>query len=162
MTSTPSAWRTESSTANQTFAAVAMFLLGTTLAIGFRGFEGPGFTQSRAAFVLGALLLVVGIGAFLFGSKQTIVVDTRSRRIIVENRSRLRQSEKEVPFKDISEVYVGEHGDKEGGSIRYYVLAKLKSGKEVALFLGFFEGSHSKPIMEARCQRLAECLRTDG
>lgn len=88
----PSTLKAESSTVKQTIAAVAMLLLGAVLTIGFRDFEGPGFTQSRAAFLLGTILLLGGIGTLVFGSKQAVIVDTKSRRVIVESRSRFRQS----------------------------------------------------------------------
>lgn len=152
-------WRTESSAARQAAAAAAMLLAGLALAVGLRHFEGPGLTPSLAGFLLGFLLLAGGAGMLLFGGKQVIVVDPRARRIVIEQAGRLRTSRREIRFDEISEVSVGELGDREGGRVRYCVVARLKTGKELSLFLGFFDGAHDRPAMEARCRRLADCLR---
>jgi hypothetical protein len=162
MTNALATWETESSAAKQNLAVLLTLVIGAALAIGFRRFEGPGFTGSTAGFLLGIVLLVVGVGMFIFGGKQVIAVEPKLKRIVVKRFGRLRTSSTEIGFNDISGLYVGESGDQEGGSVRFHVVAKLKTGKEVALFMGFFEGSHSKPAMEARCQRIEECMRTDG
>lgn len=39
---------------------------------------------------------------------------------------------------------------------------RLGSRRTVALFLGFFEGDHSRTAMQARCERLRGCLRAGG
>lgn len=152
-------WRTESSTAKQTVASVAALVVGLALVVGFRHFEGPGITESRAGFLLGVLLLAIGAGVLLFGGRQVITVDTNARRILIEHVGRFRGSAREIHFSEISEVYVGEVGDQEGGSIRHHVVARLRSGKEIALFAGFFEGSLSRQAMEARCQRLMASMK---
>ncbi len=153
-------WRTESNGGKQLAASVAAVVVGSALAIGFRQFEGPGLTGSRAGFLLGLLLLAVGLGALLFAGKQIITVDTKARRILVEKINRFGRSAKTIHFVEVADAYVGELGDREGGSISYHVVVKLRTGKEVALFKGFFDGSHSKPDMEARCQRLLQYLQT--
>jgi hypothetical protein len=155
-------WKTESQVGRQAFAAVGMCAVGLALVIWLRHFEGPGLTDSRAGFLLGVLLLVVGVGMFVVGGKQVIVVEPRSRRVIVERASLLGTKRTEVQFGDIAGVEVEELGDTEGGSISYHLAVKLKSGKELPLFLGFFEGTHSKAAVEARREKLLSYLRTDG
>lgn len=162
MSNPPATWKTESSAGKENLAMVLALVVGIALTVGFRKFEGPGLIGSTAGFLLGILILVVGAGLFLFGGKQVITVEPKLKRIVVTSLGRLRTSSREIHFNEISEVYVGESGDQEGGSIRYHVVARLKTGTEVALFMGFFEGSHSKPAMEARCQRIVESMRTDG
>lgn len=152
-------WKTESSVLRQTVAAVAMLALGLVLAFGFRDAAGPGLTNARAGFLLGVLLAAIGTGALLCGGRQVISVEPRLKRIVVRNESWLRGSTREIRFSEIAEVYVGELGDREGGSISYHVVVKLKTGKEVPLFVGFFEGGYDQAAMQARCQRLLECLR---
>lgn len=161
MAAQPEVWRTESNSLKQTVATVAALVVGLTLTIGFRDFEGPGLTNSKAGFLLGLLLLAMSIAGLLTASKYVITVDTGTRRIIVERIGRFGRTWRAIRFNEVEGVYVGQHGDREGGSISYHVLAKLKSG-EVALFTGFFDGMFSKAAMEARCDRLAECLRADG
>jgi hypothetical protein len=143
-------------------ASVLAAVVGLALTIGFRQFEGPGLTGSRAGFLLGLLFLGGGLGILLFGGKQVITVDAKARRIVIEHINRFGTSEKQIRFNEIADVYVGELGDREGGSLWYYLAIKLKTGKEIALFKGFFEGSHSKPAMEARRERLVHCLQAGG
>jgi hypothetical protein len=40
------------------------------------------------------------------------------------------------------------------------VVVKLKSGSELPLFMGFFEGAHHQSAMEARRQRLADYIQS--
>ena len=65
-----------------------------------------------------------------------------------------------IGFNEIENVSRGEPGDIEGGSISYHVLLKLRTGKEIALFVGFFAGSYDKSVMAARRQRLVHCLQS--
>ena len=156
------AWRTESSDAQQTAAGIGIVAVGLVLAIGFRHFGGPGFTNSLAGFLLGMLLLVIGAGVLIFGGKQVITVEPANKRVVVDKIGRIKRTRREIRFNEISELYVSSIGDREGGSERYYVGAKLKTGKDVALFLGFFEGGHSRQVMEARRNRLQELLLSAG
>jgi hypothetical protein len=162
MIASPDIWRTESNALTQTAASVVAVVAGLALTIGFRRFEGPGLTGSLAGFLLGIMLLALGLVMLLLAGKHVVTVEAKSRRIVVENRNRFRTSTKEIRFDDIADVYLGELGDREGGSISYHVMVKLKTGKEIALFKGFFDGSHSKPTMEAHRQRLIQYLQSDG
>jgi hypothetical protein len=153
-------WRTESNTLTQTATSVAAVVIGLALAIGFREFEGPGLTGSRAGFLLGIILLALGAAVLLFSGKQVITVEAKSRRIIIEHLNRFRKSKKEIRFDEIADVYLGAVGDREGGRMSHHVVVKLNSGKEIALFKGFFEGSFSRPVMEARCKRLDKILHS--
>jgi hypothetical protein len=162
MNPTRQIWKTESNGLTQRAASVAAVAVGAALAIGFRNVEGPGLVNSRAGFLLGLLLLAVGLGVLLFAEKEAVTVDTNTRRIVIERMSRFRKKTKEIRFEDVADAYVGEIGDREGGSILYHVVVKLKTGKEVALFKGFFDGARSKPAMEARCDRLLQCLQRGG
>jgi hypothetical protein len=153
-------WITESNTTNQTIAVVAMTVLGLALAIGFRHFDSSGLTDSLAGFLLGVLLLVVGLGGLLFGGKQVITIDTKKRLIIIEGKNRFGTKSSKIRFNDIKEVSVGELGDNEGGSISYHLVIQLKTGKEMRLFYGFFDGQYDKSVSEARCRRLIQCLQT--
>lgn len=162
MTQSPDRWTSESNAVVQTVTAIAALAIGLFMVIVCREFEGPGITQSRAGFLLGLLLLVIGLSTLLFGGKQVICVDSVSKRILISNSNRFRKRNMQIRFNEIAELYVGENGNREGGSIRYHVVAKLKTGKEIAFFLGFFDGAFSKHKMELRCQRLAERLKSDG
>jgi hypothetical protein len=154
-------WITESDTTTQTAASALAIVVGLILAIGFRGFDRAGFTQGLAVFLLGVVMLIVGAGLLLFGGRQVITVDPRQRRIAIERISRFRTATRVIPLDTVADFCVAEHGDHEGGSVRYHVKAKLKAGGEVALFVGFFDGSRSRLAMEKRCDRLLQCLRPE-
>ncbi len=95
----------------------------------------------------------------IIGGKQVISVDPRRRLVALETISRFGTRTRLIPFNLIAETFVGELGDKEGGSVSYHVVLKLNDGKEVALFIGAFEGTFNRPAMEARCNRINEYLR---
>jgi hypothetical protein len=151
-------WVTESSVERQIAFAIAAIVVGLALASGFRSFEGPGFSGERAGFLLGCLLLIVAVGALLTCGKQVISVDPNARQIVIEKHGRFGTAPKTIRFDEISEAYLGEFGDEEGGSTSYHVVLKLKTGREVHLFRGFYVGSHSKVAMEGRLQRLTRYL----
>jgi hypothetical protein len=162
MVASPDIWRTESNAGTRTAVSVVAVVAGLALTIGFHQFEGPGLTGSRAGFLLGIMLLALGLGMLLLAGKQVITVEAKSRRVVIENINRFGKSAKEIHFDEIADVYLGELGDREGGSISYHVMVRLKTGKEIALFKGFFDGSYSKPTMEARCHRLIQLLHSGG
>ena len=149
-------WRTESNTLMATAASVASVVAGALLAIGFRAFEGPGITGSRVGLVLGVLLVVLGAASWILSGKRAITVDPTARCIVIEQANLLGARTREIPFDDIVDVGIGRIGDKEGGSVLYHVAVTLRSGAEVALFKGFYDGQHSRPAMEARRRRLVE------
>ncbi|HEX7547627.1 MAG TPA: hypothetical protein VF417_01400, partial [Candidatus Methylomirabilis sp.] len=152
-------WKTESNPTQQTVLSLLGVAVGLALSIGFRRFEGLGLTSSLAGFVLGLLILTISAAMLLKGGKRTITVDPKTRRIILEDMSRIGKKTRSLLFDEIAEFYVDELGDKEGGSIQYFVVAKLKTGQKVSLFLGFFDGRYDRDVMETRCRRLAEYLR---
>ena len=151
-------WITESSSTQKNIALVLMLVVGTALTAGFWGVNAASDVGSKAGFLLGLLILGLGICMFLFAGKQIIAVEPQSKRITITSAGRFRTRSKVINFNEVADVYVDEHGDREGGSVRYFVAAKLKTGKTIALFMGFFEGSYSRSAMQARCQRLSECI----
>lgn len=72
-------WRAESSPAKQTAMSVGCLVVGAILAYGFRNYAGN--QNSLAGFLLGVLLLVLGIAGIVMFSKKTVVID-RNKRII--------------------------------------------------------------------------------
>ena len=158
MTQNTDLWVTKSSSTQQTGFSLLGVVIGLLFSIGFRHFDGPGFTNSLAGFLLGLLILIISIAALLMGGKQIITVDARASQIILEGISRFGSKKRVLFFKEIKKFYVNELGDKEGGSIQYYVVAELKTGERVSLFVGFFDGRYDKGKMETYCQKLKEYL----
>lgn len=92
---------------------------------------------------------------------RTVVVDPDTRKILIADSGRFGQRTRTIPFGEVADVRVGEFGDNEGGSKSYDVMIQLKDGKEVSLFRGaVFDGLFNKSIMQERCDRIKEYLRT--
>lgn len=159
MVSNSDLWKTESNPTQQTGLSLLGVAVGLVLSIGFRHFEVPGLTNSLAGFLLGLLILSLSSAMLLVGGKQTITVNPRTCRIIIEVTSRFGKKTRSLLFDEIAEFYVDRIGDKEGGSIQYFIVAKLKTDEKVSLFLGFFYGRYNRDAMETRCCRLTGYLQ---
>jgi len=151
----------ENNTGMQTALSLACIVVGTILVMAFRHFSGPDTSNSLAGFMLGVLLLFIGICAFLMGGKQTIVVDSKSRRIVVEDMNRFRVKKRVIPFGDIVETGIGYLGKRSNYVNSYYIILKLRSGEKYPLFAPgrFYEGGSDRSVMESRRQRFEEFLK---
>ena len=159
MNPTP-AWITESSSTQQRTGAVLMLLAGTALTWGFRQSAlGPFLSGDQAGLWLGLMVLGGGITLLLFGGKTTITVDPHRRLISLVNTNWLREKRRVLRFDEVQSLSIGEVGDEEGGTPRYHVVVHLAGRQELALFHGFFEGSTSRPAMQARLERLQQILQ---
>ncbi|MCX7192348.1 MAG: hypothetical protein NTY60_01760 [Proteobacteria bacterium] len=154
-------WKFESNSGKQTALALACIAAGIILAMGFRHFDASGMTNSLAGFLLGMMLLLIGISAFLAGGKQTIVVDPKSRRIVVEDTNRFGVKKRFILFGDIVDTGIGYFGKRSNDVNFYYIVLKLRSGEKYPLFAPgrFYEGGSDRQVMENRRQRLEECIR---
>ena len=110
-------WKIESSPGKQVALGWIILLVGLILAMGFRNFDSSGLTNSLAGFLLGLLLLLVGIAALIMGGRRTITVDPEARRISIDDVNRFGQKSRLIPFDEVERVYVGSLGNREGGSI---------------------------------------------
>jgi hypothetical protein len=116
-------------------------------------------TTSTAALFLGLSILMISLATLVAGGTQIISVDPRRRLVEIQTVSRFGTKRRLIAFSQISDVSLGEHGDKEGGSISYHVVLNLKDGKEVAIFVGAFEGIYERHVMDGRRHRLNEYLQ---
>jgi hypothetical protein len=156
--STTSVWTTESSQGMQAVYGVVGAIVGGAFIYGSR-IQSLEQMISTAVLFLGLLILVICLATLVSGGKQVISVDPRRRLVEIQTLSRLGTKRRLIPFSQISDVSIGELGDQEGGSISYYVVLNLKDGKEVALFLGAFEGIYERQAMDARRRRLNDYLQ---
>jgi hypothetical protein len=154
-------WKIESSLGKQTFLGWVVLVVGLILSIGFRDFDGSGLTNSLSGFLLGLLLLLIGVATVVVGGKRTVSVDSRLRQIVLEDVNRFVEKKRIVLFDEVDHTSISMLGDREGGSISYDVVLKLKSGEHVSLFqAAYFDGRWNKAVMEGRQRRLAEALQT--
>lgn len=154
-------WKFESNSGKQTALSLASILVGIILVIVFRHLDDTGITNSLAGFLLGLLLLLIGISAFIMKGKQTIVVDIGMRCIVVEDTNQFMVKRRLIPFSDIVGTEIGYLGKKSNFVTFYYINLKLKSGEEYPLFSPghFFDGGLNRSVMENRRQRLEETLK---
>ncbi len=152
-------WKIESNSVKQSAFTWAIVVVGLVLMYGFRDFDGSGFTDSLAGFLLGVLLLIVGVPGILMVGKETISVDPNARQISIEHASRFGKKNRIIPFNDIIDVHVSSLGNRSEGSVSYYVTLKLSSGKNFPLFFpAYYDGRWDRSIAEGRCSRLEEYL----
>ncbi len=151
----------ESHSGKQTALSLICIVAGITLAMGFRHFDGPGMTNSLAGFLLGLLLLLIGISAFLISGKQKIVIDPQARRITIEDTNQFRSNKRTIAFNDITDTGIGYLGKKSNFVSFYYINLHLKNGEVYPLFSPgrFFEGGSDRSVMESRRQQLEEFIQ---
>lgn len=153
------AWISQSNSGKQTMLSGACAITGLVLVIGFRNFNGFN-SNATAGFLLGMLLLFIGVAGFLLSGTQTIVVDPKARRIMIEDTNRFGTKKRSIPFSNIVEVGIGYLGKKSNYVTWYYLVLKLKDGKEYPLFSPgrFFEGGSDRAVVAGWKQRLEDYL----
>jgi hypothetical protein len=152
-------WKSQSNSGKQTMLSVACAAVGLILVISFRAFKGFG-TNTMAGFLLGLLLLLIGVAGFLVSGKQTVIVDPKARRITIEDSNRFHTKRRLIPFSDIAGISIGYLGKRSNYVMQYYLVLKLRSGEDYPLFSPgrFFEGGSDRSIVASWKQRLEEHL----
>lgn len=161
MTVPPHTWRTESN-ARQGSVFALVFIIFSLTQIFVAVIWLPLTTLSGAAFLLfNALMLLIGV-SLLLSAKEVITVDTERQTIVLETVGLFGKRVAEVPLSNVADVSTRQDGYSDEGTIRYYVAAKLRTGPDLALFRGFYEGNRDRETVEARCERLRRLLPTDA
>lgn len=151
-------WITQSKPGRQGLASILGVAVGVAIILGVRQ-EGLAPTTSLSALGLAGLVVVISLMVLITDGRQTITVDADRRIVRINQESRLGRRQRVIAFDDIADVRLGEIGDREGGSIAYFVQLRLKNGKDVGLFVGAYDGVLDRAAMNARRQRLADYLR---
>jgi hypothetical protein len=148
-------WTSQSNPTKQTVTSIACAVVGLVLVVGFRGFQGFG-TNAMAGFLLGMLLLFIGVAGLLVSGKQTVVVDPQGRCITIEDSNRFRTKKRSIPFGDIVSVGMGYLGKKSNYVTWYYLVLKLRSGEDYTLFAPgrFFPGGSDRSTVMGWKERL--------
>lgn len=154
-------WQLSSNFARQLALALLATVLGLILVIGFRHFGAAGFSNSLAGFLLGVLLLVVGLAALLTQGRQTVVIDPRGRSIVIEDETPFGNKTRVIRFDEIADTGIGYLGKTSSFVNFYYIVLRLRNGRKYSLFPPgrFYDGWSDRPAMEARRQRLERMLR---
>lgn len=154
-------WKFQNNPGKQALVSLACIVAGTILIIASRHLISFEMTNNLAGFLLGIMLLSIGIFSFLARGKQTIIVDPKSCRIVIEDTSRFRAKKRLIPFSDIVDTGIGYLGRKSSHVTFYYIILKLKNGEEYPLFSPglFFEGGSDRTVMESRRHCLEQYLK---
>jgi hypothetical protein len=152
------AWILQNSRGKQAWLALGCAAIGLVLIVSCRNDVRVG-TDSLAGFLLGVLLLFLGILAFLVGGKRTIVVDPKARCIVIEEKNRFGTKRRSIEFSDIADTHVSYIG--KYPTYVYYLALKLRNGERYSLFPPgyFFDGGSDKAAMERRQLRLEGYLK---
>jgi hypothetical protein len=155
-------WKTESSPNKQAAIAVIAIVVGLILAYGFRNFDSSGFTNSLAGFLLGIMLVVIGVAALFSNGKETTTFDPKSRWILIERSTMLGKRQKVILFADIDDARVASIGHRSDGSVSYYVSLHLSDGRRIPLFYpSYYDGRWNRTLMEDRCDRVKDYFMKD-
>lgn len=151
-------WRAESSPVKQTAMSVGCLVVGAVLAYGFRNYSGN--QNSLAGFLLGILLLVLGIAGIVMFSKQTVIINPNKRMITVTDTGFLVRKQKAIYFDDIEEIGVGYMGSRKNHVNWYYLALKLRSGGGYNLFTPgrFYDGGSDRSTVEGWKYRLEQLI----
>jgi hypothetical protein len=156
-------WKIESNPIKQTVFTLAIIIVGVVLCYGFRNFDSSGFTNSLAGFLLGVLLLVIGIPALVLVGKKKIIVDPIVRSIVIIDVNRFGKKRRDIHFNEINEVFVGMTGKRSNGTMNYYVVLKLNSGEIYRLFYpAYYDGKWDRSVAESRRRRIQEYLEQNN
>ena len=152
-------WISESRPGMQTTASVASSVVGMVLAIGFRDFRSAG-SNATAGFLLGVLLLVIGVAGLLTSGRQRVIVDPRMHHISIDDSNFLGTKSRLILFSDIVSISIGYLGKRSNYVTWYYLALKLRSGEEYPLFSPgrFFEGGSDRSTVESWRRRLEDYL----
>ena len=152
-------WIAHSNPGKQSVLSVVCSLVGVILAIGFRDFSVSG-TNAMAGFLLGVMLLLIGVAGILMSGKQTVAVDPKARRISIEESNRFGTKTRSIPFSEVASISIGSVGKRSNYVMWYYLVLKLKSGEEYPLFSPgrFYEGGSDRLTVAGWKQRLETYL----
>lgn len=151
-------WVSRSSPGKQLLLSVGCAFVGLVLLVAAR--HGGPSANATAGMWLGALLLVIGVAGALGSGTQTITVDPRQRRIVIEDRHLMGTTTIAVPFNDIARVGIGYLGTPSDGVTMYHIELHLRRGGTRPLFAPgrFYAGASDRSVVEGWQQRIERLI----
>jgi hypothetical protein len=153
-------WRTESSPLKQIVLSIVCILIGLVLAYKCRDFGELVLSESLAGFLLGILLLIIGIASIIIAGKQSIVIDPGARRITIDESNVFKTKTRTILFDDIIHIGIGYLGKRSNYVTFYYLVLRLRNGEEYPLFAPgrFYKGGSSRETVEGWRTRLEDYI----
>jgi hypothetical protein len=153
-------WTTESNKSKPAIMSLGCLAAGVLIMYFSYHYAGPNDDNAWAGLMLGVLLTLVGLYAFIDGRKQIITVDPNYRQIIVVTIGRFRTKKRIFLFDEIEDIAIGYIGKKSNFVHFYYLVLKLKDGKEGSLFSpGYFDNGTNREIVEGWRNRLLQYIQ---
>ncbi len=152
-------WISRSNPGKQYLVAAASALAGAVLMWGFHDYRLTD-TNAMAGFFLGLLLAGLGLAGILAGGRQSVLVDPRTRRIVVEDTNLFGAKQRSIPFKDIAGISIGFLGKRSNHAMWYYLRLELVGGESYPLFAPgrFYEGGSDRAIVMGWEHRLQDYI----
>ena len=114
-----------------------------------------------SGFLLGWLLLLLGLAALLIHETREIELDTQRRQLVLNLRQRFGGNRRiAMAFADIVGITIGELGSRLEGSVYYDLVVHERSGKDIYLMGGCaFEGRMNRERMERLREQFERAVR---
>jgi hypothetical protein len=149
-------WISHNSPGKQGTAAAGCTAVGLIMALSLDHHFTGHLSDGNAGFLLGLLLLAIGVAGMVFTGRQTVVIDPRERAIRVEDRTLLGSKCRTIPFREVAAIHIGFLGKRSNLSVTYYLELQLQSGERYSLFAPgrFYEGASERSVVEGWRSRL--------
>ena len=157
-------WVSRNNPRLQTAVAAGCSAAGVWLVVAARDGVTWAWSDATAGFLLGVLLLVCGVAAFLSGGRESVTVDPHSRSITVEDAGGFSGRKRRIAFDEVEDIGIGYLGRASNFVRFYYLLLRLKSGEDYALFAPgrFYPGASDRTIVEGWRLRLQGMIDGDA
>lgn len=126
-------WETRSNNQQQTMISLACLVLGAVLLVALHDYGASG-SNSHAGFLLGVVLLGLGLATLLAGGSQTVQVDMHKREIRVLDQRITGSKSRTIAFDEVQGIEVGCLQTRSKHALRYFLQLQLASGESYALF----------------------------
>lgn len=126
-------WETRSDHRQQTMLSLGSLAIGALLVIGLHDAGASGST-GQAGFLLGVILLALGLATGAAGGRQTVRIDASAREIRIDDRGLTGTRSRTIGFGDIRTVQLACLQTRTRHALRYFLQLDLASGEQYALF----------------------------
>ncbi len=151
-------WKSENNPNKQIAISLIFTIVGLLLIILCRNFINSVSAGEMAGFALGILVFFISGYYLLVSGKQVVIIDPNKRCITIENNNRFGFKTRVIEFQNIINVRIGWIGRKTT-FYYYFLLLKLKDGKDYPLFNQYYHGSFDRTTVESWKVKLENYLK---
>lgn len=153
-------WTAENNPSTQYILTAGCTLAGTVCLYGARDF-GSYDSNTFAGFLLGAMLLLIGLVGIVTVGKQRIIIDPDRQKITVRDTNLWGTSTRTIIFQEISRIEISSLGKRSSGVMFYFLVLNLRTDAEYVLFAPgrFYAGSSDRLTVEGWKERLEQYIK---